>query len=150
MAPRVVAMRESPNTSIWLPPGIDQSCGGLPATGTVVVALGVGAGATVAGGGSLCAALCSMASSVSLRVGAVTTTRRHAATSTAAPAVAARGAQDAADPTAPSAIRPQSRNPHTRIGASTKRYDRSASAIVTMTHQIALTKCWKVPGAVRM
>ena len=51
---------------------------------------------------------------------------------------------------AASAIRPQSRKPHTRIGASTNRYDRSASAIVTMTHQIALTMCWKVPGAVRM
>src|SRR4051794_25892026 len=115
MAPRVVAMRESPNTSTWSPLGIDQSWAGAPG-GTVGVAVGVGAGAAAG-----VAALSAISCSVSLRAGAVTTTARLAARSRTAPATAARGPQDEPDRTAPHAIRVHSPNPHTRIGASTNR-----------------------------
>ena len=91
-----------------------------------------------------------MTCSVSLRVGAVTTTTRLAATSATAAPTATRGTHDVPNRNAPQTIRPHSRKPHTRIGASTNRYDRSASAIVTMTHQIALTTYWNVPGSVRI
>src|SRR5690349_19377340 len=115
-------MSESPNTSIWSPVGIDQSCGGP--VGAVVVALGVGAGTAATG-----TVLSAIASSVSLRLGAVATTTRQVPTSATATPAASRGTHDRENRSAPQAIRPHSRNPHTRIGASTNRYDRSASAI---------------------